>query len=506
MTVDNLGGVVQATGMQFTTNGYTLTGGPLTLVGPQSTIRVGDGTPTGAGVTTTIDAELTGATQLVKTDLGTLVLTGTNTYTGGTAIDGGVLQIGDGGTSGAIVGDVASTGGALTFNRSDTITFDGVYSGVGQLRQQGAGTLILTGNNTSTGQTRVTVGSLQIGDGGTSGSIAGDVFITSGELVFNRSDTLTYAGDIASSVPVIQAGTGTTILTGNKSGAGTTSVNAGTLLINGASSSTGLTSVAANATLGGIGTIGGAVNVADNGILAAGSNGVGKLTINGGLTLGAASVMNFELGDATQPGGPLNDLIIVGGALDLGGVVNVAESAGGTFWTRRLPADQLHRAAHRRRPDGRRGAGGRRPRGADRGRQPGQPGQQRRLDAELLGRRRRPEERQRHPGRQRNLAAGRRRDQLDRHRRHGERRLCPGQLRDLLGDGGHGDRGQRRRGRRGHGLAVHDRRLHHRRRSADPDRTAIDRPGWGRGRPASQRRSTPNSPVRPNWSRLTLAH
>ena len=44
-------------------------------------------------MTTTIAAELTGASRLAKTDLGTLVLDGANSYTGGTAIDGGVLEI-----------------------------------------------------------------------------------------------------------------------------------------------------------------------------------------------------------------------------------------------------------------------------------------------------------------------------------------------------------------------------------------------------------------------------
>ena len=86
VTIDNGLGAVAASGLQFATDGYTITGDALTLTGPQSVIRVGDGTAAGAGYTATIAAELTGATQLVKTDLGTLLLTGANTYTGGTAI------------------------------------------------------------------------------------------------------------------------------------------------------------------------------------------------------------------------------------------------------------------------------------------------------------------------------------------------------------------------------------------------------------------------------------
>ncbi|MGH8116163.1 MAG: autotransporter-associated beta strand repeat-containing protein [Rhodanobacteraceae bacterium] len=47
---------------------------------------------------------------MAKDDSGTLVLDGANTYTGGTTIDSGTLQIGNGATNGSIVGDVANHG------------------------------------------------------------------------------------------------------------------------------------------------------------------------------------------------------------------------------------------------------------------------------------------------------------------------------------------------------------------------------------------------------------
>ncbi len=78
VTVDNNVGAVRAAGMQFASDGYVITGDAITLVGaPSSIIRVGDGTAAGAGYTATINSVLTGNTQLIKTDLGTLVLQGT---------------------------------------------------------------------------------------------------------------------------------------------------------------------------------------------------------------------------------------------------------------------------------------------------------------------------------------------------------------------------------------------------------------------------------------------
>ena len=62
--------------------------------------------------------------------------------------------------------------------------------------QAGTGTLTLTGANTYTGGTTITAGTLQLGNGGTTGSITGNV-VNNGALVFNRSDTLTFAGVIS---------------------------------------------------------------------------------------------------------------------------------------------------------------------------------------------------------------------------------------------------------------------------------------------------------------------
>ena len=67
-----------------------------------------------------------------------MILTGANSYSGGTAIRGGTLQIGAGGTSGSIGGDIENDG-RLAFNRSDSVTFAGAISGLGAVDQYGNG-------------------------------------------------------------------------------------------------------------------------------------------------------------------------------------------------------------------------------------------------------------------------------------------------------------------------------------------------------------------------------
>ncbi|MGO4701179.1 autotransporter domain-containing protein [Dyella sp. 2RAB6] len=117
--------------------------------------------------------DISGSTNLLKSGAGTLVLTGTNSYTGGTTISQGTLQIGEGSSAGSIKGNVTNNG-VLVFNRSDKFTFDGVISGSGSLVQS-AGALILTGASTYTGGTTVKGGSVVLTGGATLGT--GDIIL-----------------------------------------------------------------------------------------------------------------------------------------------------------------------------------------------------------------------------------------------------------------------------------------------------------------------------------------
>ncbi|MFG1418080.1 autotransporter-associated beta strand repeat-containing protein, partial [Xanthobacter sp. V0B-10] len=298
VTVNASDSTPAVTGMQFMVDGYQVVGGRILLDAPsgQTQIRVGDGTPSGASIVATIGSVLRGTTGLEKTDLGTLILTGENTYTGGTTVTQGTLQIGDGGTSGAISGDVVNNA-RLAFNRADDVTFAEIISGTGAVVKKGAGTLALTGANTYAGGTIITEGAVQVTSAGALGT--GSLALEGGGAL-RASGTFTYATGV-SLTPV--AGTG----------GGTLAVDDGQMLtVSGVVSGTGaLTkSGAGDVTLAGANTFTGATTVA-----------AGRMFLSGGASLAdgarltVAAGAGLALTDADETVGSLAG----GGAIALNG-------------------------------------------------------------------------------------------------------------------------------------------------------------------------------------------
>ena len=197
--------------------------------------------------------------------------------------------------------------------------------------------MILTGANTYIGGTTITEGTLQIGNGGTSGSIFGDVH-NNGNLAFNHNDALTFDGAVVGTGNLSQVGPGTLILTGTSTYTGATAVSAGTLQVDGVLGNTAVT-VQNAATLAGKGTIGGSVTILDGGHLAPGP---GPQTLSvGTLLLNSASILDYQLGRPGAVGSGFNTLVNVAGNLTLAGVLNVTETEGGQFRFGGLPAPQL---------------------------------------------------------------------------------------------------------------------------------------------------------------------
>jgi autotransporter-associated beta strand protein len=185
-------------------------------------------------VTNTLAAVLAnngGATSLAKSGTGTWILTGNNTYSGGTTIANGVLQIGAGGASGAIGTGNINNGVGLDFNRTGSLTVSGAISGNGSVTNDGSGTVILAGNNTYAGSTTINAGTLQIGNGGATGSLnTASPILDDSLLVFNSTSPITIRGGtaiISGTGNITVSGTGVVMAAGPNTYTGWTLINAG---------------------------------------------------------------------------------------------------------------------------------------------------------------------------------------------------------------------------------------------------------------------------------------
>lgn len=199
--------------------------------------------------------------------------------------------------------------------------------GTGSVKLTGGGTLITTGDNTFTGPLTVLAGTLQIGDGGTSGSFTADI-VNESAVLFNYASAASaaYDGDISGSGNV-SLSSGIVRLNGDSTYTGQTSVLGGKLLVDGSLGATAVTAYE-DTTLGGSGTIAGSVQVNSEAYLAPGDD-VGTLTV-GELSLAEASRTIFELNSPSGTPGVDSDLIRVLANLNsLGssGDLNIADNA-----------------------------------------------------------------------------------------------------------------------------------------------------------------------------------
>jgi autotransporter-associated beta strand protein len=248
-SISGTGAVIKQGAGTLTLTGPNSTAAPLTISG--GTVQIGNGGDTGEYFGNIVNNSLlvynrsdatgtptiTGTGSLTQLGTGTLTLANDNTYAGVTTISAGTLQLGNGGTAGSVAGNITNNS-ALIINRSNDLTYPGTLSGNGTLTKLGAGTLIITGDKSGTGLTTITTGLLQIGSGGTTGTIAGNIANNSA-LIFNRSNDLTYTGSISGSGTLIKLGAGTLTLPANQSFTAATTLSAGTLVIGGSSTGDG---------------------------------------------------------------------------------------------------------------------------------------------------------------------------------------------------------------------------------------------------------------------------
>jgi len=326
---------------------------------------------------------------LTKTGAGTLILSSANTYSGATNINSGTIQsynalalgtnspvvfandasaildlagsnltVGSLSGGGAAGGKVTSSGiGAMTLTMGGdnaTKTFSGVIengsatsTGVAIIKN-GSGVQSFDGTNTYTGTNTVNAGTLQMGTGGTTGTIGAgvtDVILASGATFsVNQSDPVTVTNRITGTGGIFtQAGTGITTLKAANTYTGATNINAGTLQIGDGSNAT------ATAGTGALAVNGNTLKINLNGTTTLGNStvtstgqiqniGTGKVTFaNGsvsnvdggaaGLVLSNLIASNLGLGGDVTLGCNNNSLVAVGGA---GTTIHVVNA--GSFW------------------------------------------------------------------------------------------------------------------------------------------------------------------------------
>jgi filamentous hemagglutinin family protein len=192
---------------------------------------------------------------------GTLKFSGNSSYTGNTSITGGLVQTGSlnalgnnsalsmsniAGTQlqlisslnigsltggGATGGNVAIDSGAVlgTGANNTSTAYDGVISGAGGFTKSGNGTLTLTKDNSYSGTSTISAGTLQLGTGGTTGAIGTGDIVNNASLIINRSNTYFVPNLISGTGSLTKQGSGTTSLFGASTYSGGLTLSAGTL-------------------------------------------------------------------------------------------------------------------------------------------------------------------------------------------------------------------------------------------------------------------------------------
>lgn len=362
-TIINNGTLHVMNGSALGTGGATLAGGTISFPTAQTIVN---------GVNVTQDSTLTFATTgnsavVLNGDFAgasgkTLTITPTGASTTSTRV-----RINSGLTNSLTFDANLNLNGTFTFATYNNVgdqVYNGVISGAGSLGRRSplagtAGRTILNGNNTYSGGTVIADGAIGFGIDSTGSPVVTSGPIGTGALslennagTFHRlfasggartvgnaitwpatanqdltiegSNALTLSGamDLGGSVRVIACNnTADTTLSGVISNGGLTKTGNGRLLLNGVNTYAGGT-IVSNGTLGGLGTITGALLVETSGNLAPGTVGIGNLVVSGDLTLKGNTTVELNATTAT------NDVVSGVGIANYGGTLTVNNLAG----------------------------------------------------------------------------------------------------------------------------------------------------------------------------------
>lgn len=321
-----------------------VTGGGVTCVNAflgsdasgNGTVTVSSGTFHG---TATFRVGSSGTGSLAVTNSGAVVVGGgTGTMVLGVFGDSvGTLNIGTGGTAGTLQAKaVTGLSGTATvnFNHTGTIAFAPDLVGSLRVTKAGPGTTVVTGSNTYAGDTAITSGTLQIGNGGATGTLGGGAVTADATLAFNRSGSLSVPNAISGWGRLRQIGPGLTTLTGANSYSGGTTVKSGTLAVavGGAINHPSATLVVGES-IGDNGTValaGGSITTYES-LLANAAGASGAAVVTGGTWTDANSLKIGEYGSGSlsMSGGRINSgWIAIGNDTPATGIATVT---GGTW-------------------------------------------------------------------------------------------------------------------------------------------------------------------------------
>ncbi len=278
--------------------------------------------------------KISGVTSLTKAGSGKLIVLTTNDYSGPTIINRGILQLGNGSLGGSLGSGAVTNNAVLQFNQSGNAAVSGLITGTGGVVNAGSGTLALLANNSYSGGTTVSGGTVAITADANLGAPGGGLVLNGGTLqitsgglfnlnnrpvwlgtnggAFNLANTLTITNPISGPGSLI-LNSGTLILSASNNYIGATVLNGGLLQVdNGAGSG----SVAGNILLAGGSLLFARPDAfAPTGLIAgnATNSAINNTSGGGPLTLTFAGGLNYTNYFGTIFNSASNPLILSGG-------------------------------------------------------------------------------------------------------------------------------------------------------------------------------------------------
>ncbi|EBE5006747.1 fibronectin-binding autotransporter adhesin ShdA [Salmonella enterica] len=261
----------------------------------------------------TLDNNVTGGGQIVKTGNDELIVTGDNTYSGGTTITGGTLTADYADSLGT---GVIANSGVLQVGEGE---LENTLSGSGSLVKTGTGELTLSGDNSYSGDTTITGGTLTADH---ADSLGTGVIANSGVLQVGEGEL---ENTLSGSGALVKTGTGELTLSGDNTYSGGTTIDDGVLIATNVNAlgggdvdNTGTLKLDAE----------GEFNLANVTTQSGATTELAKGTTHNvdSLTQQADSTLNIDLSKANGESAITADSVTLGGTLNVTGIGSVTDS------------------------------------------------------------------------------------------------------------------------------------------------------------------------------------